>query len=124
MGDTLTNPPEMKVAEAVPGVTSAALPQPTNPNGITVLATPTQVRRPWRATARTLFAAVVGFSAMFPLIVNASGADQTWPPLAYALAIASAITRIMAVPAVEAFLQRFVPFLAAAPGPAKEVTRR
>lgn len=77
--------------------------------------TPTQVRRPWRATARTVFAALVALAAMFPLLVDASGLDETAGPIAGALAIAGAITRIMAIPQVEEFLTRFLPFLAADP---------
>lgn len=76
---------------------------------------PTQVKRPWRATARTLFAALVALAAMLPLLVEASGLDETLAPVAGALAIAGAITRIMALPGVEAFLQQFLPFLAATP---------
>lgn len=77
--------------------------------------TPTQVRRPWRATIRTAFAVVVALAAMLPLLVDAAGLDQTLPPVAGALAIAGAITRILALPAVETFLARFVPWLAADP---------
>jgi len=76
---------------------------------------PTQVRRPWRATFRTAFAVVVALAAMMPALVQASGVDETWPPVAGALAIAGAVTRIMALPAVETFLARFLPFLAAEP---------
>lgn len=77
---------------------------------------PTQVKRPWRATARTAFAGVVGFAALLPFIIQATGLDpEVYPWLAGVLAIAAAVTRIMALPQVEAFLQRFVPFLSAAP---------
>lgn len=80
------------------------------------MSTPTQVKRPWRATVRTVFAAVVALAAMFPLLVDASGVDETAGPVAGALAIAGAITRIMAIPSVEDFLERFLPFLAATDG--------
>lgn len=77
---------------------------------------PTQVRRPWRATFRTAFAGVIGFAALLPFIVEATGLDpEVYPWLAGVLAIAAAVTRVMALPQVEAFLQRFVPFLAATP---------
>lgn len=75
-------------------------------------APPTQVAHPWKATARTLFAALVALAAMAPLLVDASGADETAAPIAGALAIAGAITRIMAIPQVNDFLGRFLPFLA------------
>ena len=77
--------------------------------------TPTQVRRPWRATVRTIFAAVVGLAAMAPLLVDASGLDETAPAVAGVLAVTGAITRIMAIPQVETFLRTFLPFLAATP---------
>lgn len=78
-------------------------------------APPTQVRRPWRATVRTLFQLAVALAAILPALVDASGLDDTVPLLAGALAIAAAITRVMALPSVEAFLAQFLPFLAAAP---------
>lgn len=82
--------------------------------------TPTQVRRPWRATTRTALAVVIALAAMLPALVDAAGIDQAWPPAAAALAIAAAITRVMALPAVEGFLERFVPWLAAEPNPPSE----
>lgn len=78
---------------------------------------PTQVRRPWRATVRTALAVVIALAAMLPALVDAAGIDQAWPPAAAALAIAAAITRVMALPSVEGFLERFVPWLAADPNP-------
>ncbi|KUM29372.1 hypothetical protein AQ436_06690 [Arthrobacter sp. EpRS66] len=80
-------------------------------------ATTTQGAHPWRATARTIFAAVIALAALAPLIYTA--AAQQSPELATGavggvLVAAGAITRIMAIPGVEAFLQRFAPFLSAA----------
>ncbi|ALG28095.1 hypothetical protein AOZ07_03145 [Glutamicibacter halophytocola] len=80
-------------------------------------ATTTQGAHPWRATVRTIFAAVIALAALAPLIYTA--AAQQSPELATgaiggALVTAGAITRIMAIPGVEAFLQRFLPFLSAA----------
>lgn len=77
---------------------------------------PTQARHPWRATARTIFAAVIALAAMLPLLVEASGVDETAGAVAGALAIAGAITRIMAIPQVNDFLERFLPFLGATGG--------
>jgi hypothetical protein len=77
---------------------------------------PTQVRRPWRATARTVFAGVIAFAALLPFIVEATKLDpEVYPWVAGVLAIAGGVTRVMALPQVEVFLRRFVPFLAAAP---------
>lgn len=80
------------------------------------VATTTQSRHPWKATIRTVFAVVIALAALAPAIYTA--ATMQSPELAAgaaatALAIAGAITRIMALPGVEAFLQRFIPWLAA-----------
>lgn len=79
---------------------------------------PTQVRHPWRATVRTLFAAVVMLAAIAPAIYTAATTNDPQKATGWAalgLAIAGGITRVMALPAVDAFLRRFVPFLAARP---------
>ncbi len=77
---------------------------------------PTQVRRPWRATARTVFQALVALAVIFPILVSTAGLDpESLPWLAIPLAVAAAIARVMALPQVETFLRQFVPFLAAAP---------
>lgn len=78
--------------------------------------TPTQVRRPWRSTARTIFQATVALAAMWGLIVQAAGLPD-WAWVGVSVAVAGGITRVMALPAVEAWLRRFLPFLAAAPAP-------
>lgn len=80
--------------------------------------TTTQSAHPWRATARTLFALIVGVAAMAPAIYTAVTGDDPaaasgWA--ATALAISGAVTRVMALEAVEAFLQAYVPWLAARP---------
>lgn len=79
------------------------------------MSTPTQTRHPWRATVRTIVAVAVAMAALLPLIVAASGVDETVPVVAVVLAVAGAITRVMALPQVDEFLARFVPWLAAAP---------
>lgn len=89
------------------------------PEDVTVAPTPTQVRRPWRSTLRTVWQAFLGLCVLAPILVEGAGleADQL-PWLAVPLAVAAAVTRVMAIPAVEVWLRRFVPFLAAAPAPA------
>jgi hypothetical protein len=77
----------------------------------------TQVRRPWRATLRTAVQWIVGVAPMLPAIVHASGIDESLPAVGGAISISLGITRVMALPGVEAFLQRFVPWLAASPVP-------
>ena len=73
----------------------------------------TQSEYPWHAVVRTVFQAVVGFAAMWGLIVEAAGVDATLPWVAASLAVTAAITRVMAIPAVNAWLGRYVPWLAA-----------
>lgn len=79
----------------------------------------TQSQHPWRATARTIFAAVVGFCAIAPLIVEAAGIPQV-PAVVVALAITGGVTRVLALPQVNAYLQVFFPWLAAAPLPSPD----
>lgn len=75
----------------------------------------TQTRRPWRATARTVFQAVVGFASMWALIVAGLGLDPEWQWVSASLVVTGGITRLMAIPAVEDWLSHFFPFLAADP---------
>ena len=80
-----------------------------------------------RRTARTIFAAVVGVAAMVPLIYSAATQGDPAQATGWAavlLAIAGAVTRVMAVPAGELWLQRFLPFLAANPDPEGTAPRR
>ena len=81
---------------------------------------PTQVRRPWRSTVRTIFQALLSFAALAPLLAaaveEATGYDLAGVPFVVtALLVCAAVTRVMAVPAVEVFLRTYVPWLAAAP---------
>lgn len=82
-----------------------------------MLTTPTQVRRPWRSTVRTLFQAALGFCSMWAVLVEAAGLDTRWQWVSASLVVTAAVARVMAVPAVEVFLRRFVPWLAADPLP-------
>lgn len=78
----------------------------------------TQTEHPWRATARTIFAAVVAGAALGPAIFEAVAMGNPEGATGYAalaLAICGGITRVMALPGVNAFIERFLPFLAAAP---------
>lgn len=91
-------------------MTNAVMPPPA----------PTQVRRPWRATIRTVFQALVSLAALAPLLAaaveEATGYDLDGVPfVVVVLGCAAAVTRIMAIPAVETFLRRFLPFLATEP---------
>lgn len=100
------------VTNQVGQVTATAVP---------VLVQPTQVRRPWRSAFRTVFQGAVGLASLAPVIAVGvyQGDDPGTYPYAVgqALAVAGAVTRVMAVPGVEAWLRRWVPWLAAAPKP-------
>lgn len=78
--------------------------------------TPTQSRHPWRATLRTVFAGLVAVATLLPVAAAAGGVD-TVPAVAQAITVAAAITRLLALPAVDDFLRRFAPWLAASPSP-------
>lgn len=94
----------------------AAPASPSGRNSLPVLAPPTQIRRPWRSTVRTVFQALVALAAMAPVLVATTGLKpEQLPWLAGVLGVAAAITRVMTLPQVEGFLRRFVPWLAAAP---------
>lgn len=75
----------------------------------------TQVRHPWRAMVRTVFQLVVGLAAALPMIVASTGLPATAAGIGAALAISATITRLMSLPAVNAALQLWVPWLAADP---------
>lgn len=82
------------------------------------MTTPTQVARPWRTTLRTTFQGIVATALLAgPVYAAATNHDPAaatgWA--ATGLAVAAGVTRVMALPAVDAFLARFLPFLAAAP---------
>jgi len=74
----------------------------------------TQTRHPWRATVRTVLAALVGVVIILPEVVEAAGIGHIgWA--AAAVAVAGAVTRVLAVPAVDAWLRQYLPWLAAEP---------
>lgn len=77
----------------------------------------TQSKHPVRASLRTTAAIVVALLPVLPEIVGKLGI-ATVPVVAVVLGIAAAVTRVLAIPAVEIVLRRFVPWLAAQPLPA------
>lgn len=56
---------------------------------------------------RTVLQTAAGVAVLLPATVDASGIPATLPWVAGALAAAGALTRVMALPAVEAVLDRF-----------------
>lgn len=92
------------------GVTAA-------PSGAHVLVavTPTQVRRPWRATVRTGVQALLAFATLVPFLVGGVYQDGDYPAIvAQVVAVSAGVSRVMALPQVDDFLRRFAPFLSAA----------
>lgn len=101
---------------------SGAEPQPT-PTGIA-----TQSAHPWRATVRTVLVAVISAAVILPSllpVVSSWATEQDWLPeevtaavvsvTAIVVAVAGLLTRLWALPGVEAWFRRHVPWLAAAP---------
>lgn len=74
----------------------------------------TQSAHPWRATTRTIFAAAVALLTLLPVIAATAGID-TVPAIAQVLLVAGAVTRVLALPGVEGFLESYLPWLAARP---------
>ena len=104
----------MSTLKNVPEVAPGSLVNIPDEGPVTVAVAPTQVRRPWRSVARTVFQALVALAAMWGLVVATLGLPD-WAWVSASLAVAGGITRVMALPAVEAFLRTYLPFLAAAP---------
>ncbi|ROO51474.1 hypothetical protein EDC02_6352 [Micromonospora sp. Llam0] len=74
----------------------------------------TQSRHPWRATLRTAVAATIAALPLIPLAASEAGID-TVPAVAGVVAVTGAITRVMAIPGVDAWLRAYAPWLASAP---------
>jgi hypothetical protein len=76
----------------------------------------TQVRAPWKAVLRTVVAQIPGIALLIPPVLDAiaDGDGESLGGWAVAaLAVSGAITRVLALPGVEAFLRRNAPWLAA-----------
>ncbi|MCD9904710.1 hypothetical protein LUR56_40595 [Streptomyces sp. MT29] len=57
-------------------------------------------------TIRTVIQGAVGLAVVLPAIVDASGVPASLPWVAGALAVAGGLARVMALPGVEALLDR------------------
>lgn len=79
---------------------------------------PTQCAHPGRAAARSTTATLVGLGPLIPVLVVQLGADRAAIVLAVALAGNAVITRMLAIPGVDAWLARVFPPLAASSPPA------
>lgn len=82
----------------------------------------TQTKHPWRATVRTVFAAVVAAVTLIPVVAAGLwGSDSTPALVTHVVVVSGVVTRILARPQVNDLLERFVPWLAAAPAEGKEI---
>lgn len=79
----------------------------------------TQSAHPWRATIRTIFAATVALLTLLPVIAATAGIEAV-PAVAQVLVVTGAVTRVLALPGVEGWLERFVPWLAASPAAGRD----
>lgn len=89
------------------------------PVAVQAAVAPTQMRYPWKSTLRTVFQALVALATLIPLVVTGvyDDGDNLPAVVAQLLVVCGLVSRVMAMPAVEEFLRRFVPFLAAAAKP-------
>lgn len=76
---------------------------------------PTQARHPWKATARSVAAALLALLPALPEIAKQAGIE-TIPLVASVLAITAAVTRILAIPEVDRWMDRYLPGLSADDG--------
>ncbi|MBC2877429.1 MULTISPECIES: hypothetical protein [Streptomyces] len=61
-----------------------------------------------KRTLRTVLQTTVAFAVALPAIVDASGVPSTLPWVAGALAVAGGLARVMALPAVQGLLPRWL----------------
>lgn len=78
--------------------------------------TPTQVQYPWRSTIRTAVQVALALATLIPYVVTETHIPaEGW--VAQVVAVSAGLARVMALPGVAAFLERFAPWLAPAGGP-------
>jgi hypothetical protein len=85
-------------------------------NSIPPAEQPTQCTHPVRAAARSTTATLLGLGPLVPLLVSNLGQSRAAVVLAVALAGNAIVTRVLALPEVEAWLRHTLPFLAATTG--------
>lgn len=74
---------------------------------------PTQVQHPWRSTVRTAVQVVVALATLIPYVV-AEARIPVEGMVAQVVGVSAGLARVMALPGVSAFLERFAPWLAPA----------
>ena len=67
-------------------------------------AKPSQVAYPAKAVVRTIIQVLIGLAAIAPFLVSDLGLSTTSKLVAGALGVAAALTRVMAIPAVNRML--------------------
>lgn len=72
------------------------------------------VRHPWRSTARTTIVAGLALIPVLPDVANALGIQDV-PWVARSLVVVAGLARVMAIPEVEQWIGRWIPWLAAEP---------
>jgi hypothetical protein len=77
----------------------------------------TQTRHPLRTTLRTVFELLIALAVVVPLVLAELGYTDLIVFGVSVVAVCAAVTRVMAIPQVVAFLERFVPWLAPEPKP-------
>ncbi|AXQ65144.1 hypothetical protein SEA_SCHMIDT_22 [Gordonia phage Schmidt] len=73
----------------------------------------TQVENSTRATVRTVLAALVGLVSLVPTVLATSGLDESVLG-AQAIVVTGAVTKVLNLPGVNAWIERYLPFLAPA----------
>lgn len=76
----------------------------------------TQARYPWRATIRTILAAVVALLPILPELIDVLGLSAYAWAAGFITAV-GLVTRVLALPSVIRWLQTYLPALAPAPKP-------
>ncbi|MBG0826904.1 hypothetical protein HS041_03850 [Planomonospora sp. ID67723] len=61
-----------------------------------------------KRAVRTALQTAVGVSVALPMIVDATGVPEALPGVATALAVAGVFARVMAIPAVQSLLPRWL----------------
>jgi hypothetical protein len=85
------------------------LEEPDMPDDPTALPVPPgPPAHPWKKTARTVLGAIVTAAVLLPVAVNEAGIDLTddaWKWLATVIVVLGAVTRLLALPAVNVVLE-------------------
>ncbi|WP_371677903.1 hypothetical protein [Streptomyces sp. NBC_01276] len=77
-----------------------------------------------RRTVRTVVQTVLALAAGLPLIIDAAGIPQTAAGVGLALAVAGGVTRVMALPVVEALLPQWLRVTPSADAALLDLARR